>query len=164
MAARLPLAGWSVTIRVSGDRELHRLNRDFLGEDEPTDVLSFPSGDAEASGYLGDIVISWPAVLRQAAAFTRTPEVEAALYEAMLDETGWEEAGVCDVPVLRIMGAQVEAQQADDNATQFANLKRHFPRAESIVQANSTHSGPFEHPEVFEATIRAFYASIGPNV
>ena len=43
----------------------------------------------------------------------------------------------------------------------LANLKRHFPRAESIVQANSTHSGPFEHPDVFEATIRAFYASIG---
>jgi pimeloyl-ACP methyl ester carboxylesterase len=88
------------------------------------------------------------------------PEVEAALYEAMLDESGWEDAGVCAVPVLRIIGAQIEAQQAEDNAMQFANLKRHFPRAESIVQANSTHSGPFEHPDVFEATIRAFYASI----
>lgn len=88
------------------------------------------------------------------------PEVEAALYEAMLDETGWEEPWVCDVPVLRIMGAQVEAQQAEDNATQFANLKRHFPRAETIVQANSTHSGPFEHPDVFETTIRGFYALI----
>jgi pimeloyl-ACP methyl ester carboxylesterase len=88
------------------------------------------------------------------------PDVEAVLYAAMLDETGWEEASVCDVPVLRIMGAQVEAQQPEDNAAQLANLKRHFPRAESMIQANSTHSGPFEHPEVFEATIRGFYASI----
>ena len=94
VAARLPLAGWSVTIRVSGDRELHRLNRDFLGEDEPTDVLSFPSGDAEATGYLGDIVISWPAVLRQAAAFTHTPEVEAALLcvHGLLHLLGWDHA------------------------------------------------------------------------
>jgi pimeloyl-ACP methyl ester carboxylesterase len=88
------------------------------------------------------------------------PEIEAALFEAMLDEAGWEDVGICDLPVLRIMGAQIEAQQPADNATQFANLKRHFPRAESIVQANSTHSGPFEHPDVFEATIRSFYASI----
>ena len=91
------------------------------------------------------------------------PEVEAALYESMLDDTGWDEAGVCDLPVLRILGAQVEETQAADNATQFANLKRHFPRAKSIVQANSTHSGPFEHPDVFEATIREFYASLIPE-
>jgi pimeloyl-ACP methyl ester carboxylesterase len=91
------------------------------------------------------------------------PEVEAALYESMLDETGWEDAGVHDVQVLRIMGEQVEATQAEDNATQFANLKRHFPRAESVVQAKSTHSGPFERPDVFEATIRSFYASLGKD-
>jgi pimeloyl-ACP methyl ester carboxylesterase len=88
------------------------------------------------------------------------PEVEAELYRHMLDDTGWDEAGVCDVPVLRVLGAQIEETQAADNATQFSNLRRHFPRARSIVQAKSTHSGPFEHPDVFEATIREFYASI----
>jgi len=92
------------------------------------------------------------------------PEVEAELYRYMLDETGWEEAGVCDLPVLRIVGSQIEAMQSDDNAVQFANLRRHFPRAESMVQADSSHSGPFEHPAVFEATIRAFYASITDDV
>jgi hypothetical protein len=91
------------------------------------------------------------------------PEVEAALYESMLDDTGWEDAGVCDVSVLRILGAQIEETQAADNAAQFANLQRHFPRAKSMVQAKSTHSGPFEHPDVFEATVREFYASISDD-
>ena len=42
---------------VTSDEELQRMNREFLGKDYATDVLSFPSGD-EAGG-LGDIAISW---------------------------------------------------------------------------------------------------------
>ncbi|MGQ9633867.1 MAG: rRNA maturation RNase YbeY [Bryobacteraceae bacterium] len=38
------------------DRELRRLNRQFLGEDAPTDVLSFPEPGPD--GYLGEIAIS----------------------------------------------------------------------------------------------------------
>lgn len=38
------------------DRELRRLNRQFLGKDEPTDVLSFPEPGPD--GYLGEIAIS----------------------------------------------------------------------------------------------------------
>lgn len=41
--------------RISGDAELRRLNRDFLGHDYPTDVLSFPSGEEDR---LGDLAIS----------------------------------------------------------------------------------------------------------
>ena len=39
------------------DDELRRMNREFLGKDYATDVLSFPSGDG--AGGLGDIAISW---------------------------------------------------------------------------------------------------------
>jgi len=82
-----------LTIRVTGDRELRRLNREFLGEDHATDVLSFPSGDL-ASGYLGDLALSWPAVGRQAAAFGHAPEVEAALLvvHGLLHLLGWDHA------------------------------------------------------------------------
>lgn len=41
--------------RVTGDAELRRLNRDFLGHDHATDVLSFPAVD---DGSLGDIAVS----------------------------------------------------------------------------------------------------------
>ncbi|MEZ5353180.1 MAG: rRNA maturation RNase YbeY [Bryobacteraceae bacterium] len=40
---------------ITDDRELRRLNREFRGKDEPTDVLSFPSTDGQS---LGDLAIS----------------------------------------------------------------------------------------------------------
>lgn len=93
VAARLPAVPAELTVRVTGDRELRRLNRDFLGDDHATDVLSFPSGEA-ATGYLGDLALSWPAVARQAAAFGHPPEVEAALLavHGLLHLLGWDHA------------------------------------------------------------------------
>jgi probable rRNA maturation factor len=81
-----------MTVRISGDRELRRLNREFLGEDEVTDVLSFPSGDR--AGYLGDLALSWPAVVRQAGGFGHPVEVEAALLtvHGLLHLLGWDHA------------------------------------------------------------------------
>jgi len=43
--ARSPSA---LTIRVTGDGELRRLNRDFLGHNTVTDVLSFPRARVQA--------------------------------------------------------------------------------------------------------------------
>src|SRR5260370_39322744 len=48
---------------IAGDGELRALNREFLGQDHSTDVLSFPSGEPDPSTgrlYLGDIAISYP--------------------------------------------------------------------------------------------------------
>lgn len=83
-----------LTLRISGDRELHRLNREFLDEDHPTDVLSFPSGSATDGGYLGDLALSWPAVLRQAAEHGHPPEAEAGLLSVhgLLHLLGWDHA------------------------------------------------------------------------
>jgi probable rRNA maturation factor len=68
---------WGLAMRITGDRELHRLNSRFLGEDHATDVLSFPSGDGKP--HLGDIVISWPATQRQAEEFGHPASTELAL-------------------------------------------------------------------------------------
>jgi len=42
------------------DRYIRRLNRQYLGKDRPTNVISFPQqeGDGITSPHLGDIVIS----------------------------------------------------------------------------------------------------------
>jgi probable rRNA maturation factor len=96
VAAALPVDGASeLTVRVTGDRELRRLNREFLGEDHATDVLSFPGGEG---GYLGDLALSWPAVLRQAGEFGHAPEVEAALLvvHGLLHLLGWDHATPSD--------------------------------------------------------------------
>lgn len=62
-----------LTILISDDDHLQELNRQFLGIDAPTDVLSFPAGDGETDPdagvpYLGDIVISLATAQAQAAA------------------------------------------------------------------------------------------------
>jgi probable rRNA maturation factor len=60
----------ALTILITDDNALQNLNRDFLGLDEPTDVLSFPAGDPMPGmePYLGDIAISLPRATAQAEA------------------------------------------------------------------------------------------------
>ncbi len=96
VAARLPDSAWELALRVSGDRELRRLNRRFLGEDEATDVLSFPSGERAPGAHLGDIVISWPAVTRQAVEFGHHEDDELALLavHGFLHILGWDHSTV----------------------------------------------------------------------
>ncbi len=58
-----------ITIVLTDDDQLHELNRDFLGIDAPTDVLSFPASESDpetGSAYLGDILISIPRAAQQA--------------------------------------------------------------------------------------------------
>lgn len=64
-----PDTSGDLTVVLSRDRELQRLNRDFLGKDEPTDVLAFPSGEVDletGSMYLGDVIISVETATKQA--------------------------------------------------------------------------------------------------
>jgi probable rRNA maturation factor len=52
-----------LTVVLTGDERIRGLNRDFLGQDRSTDVLSFPAGEADPETgrqYLGDVVISLP--------------------------------------------------------------------------------------------------------
>lgn len=59
----------NLAVAVTGDTRLRRLNRQFLGEDRPTDVLSFPSGETnpeDGTVYLGDVIISYPRACQQA--------------------------------------------------------------------------------------------------
>ena len=73
-----PEAG--LTILISDDEHLRQLNRQFLGLDEPTDVLSFPAGYVDPdtqTPYLGDVIISYPRAAEQA--FEAGHGVEAEL-------------------------------------------------------------------------------------
>jgi probable rRNA maturation factor len=62
-------AGIDLTIVLTDDAELQRLNYQFLELDTPTDVLAFPAGDIDPdtdTPYLGDVVISIPRAQAQA--------------------------------------------------------------------------------------------------
>jgi len=59
---------------ITDDRELLRLNSQFLAKDYPTDVLSFPSPDEGEE--LGELAISSDRAFEQAAEFGHTVEDE----------------------------------------------------------------------------------------
>jgi probable rRNA maturation factor len=55
-----------VTVLLTTDNSIRRLNRQFRGIDQATDVLSFPAAETAFSGIVGDIAISVPTARRQA--------------------------------------------------------------------------------------------------
>jgi probable rRNA maturation factor len=62
---------------ITGDGELERLNRQFLGKDYPTDVLSFPAAEgAGTSAGLGEIAISYERAREQARALGHSVDDE----------------------------------------------------------------------------------------
>ena len=90
VAARLPEGRVDLAVRITGDEEMRELNKTYASEDHSTDVLSF----AGAGDHLGDIAISWPAVMRQAASFGHDAKTEVALLavHGLLHLLGWDHA------------------------------------------------------------------------
>lgn len=78
MTVRLALGrDFELSVSLVSDEEIEALNREYLGKDEPTDVLSFPQmspdeieklqpGRGSEPELLGDIVISVQTARRQA--------------------------------------------------------------------------------------------------
>jgi probable rRNA maturation factor len=60
--------GAALCLRIVGSAESRRLDREYRGRDQPTNVLSFPASPEErvATGILGDVVICAPVVAREA--------------------------------------------------------------------------------------------------
>jgi probable rRNA maturation factor len=63
---------------ITDDRELRRLNREFLDKDAPTDVLSFPAPDPSSDG-LGEIAISVDRAREQAQRYAHSLHDEIAI-------------------------------------------------------------------------------------
>jgi len=63
-AAQALGAKGSLSLVLSGDQTLRRLNRTYRGKDRPTDVLSFPGPGGEEG--LGDVLISVETAARNA--------------------------------------------------------------------------------------------------
>ncbi len=85
-AARAALAhqraDGDLTIVLTDDAQLQRLNRDYLGIDAPTDVLSFPASETDpetGARYLGDILLSISRAEAQARAANHPLADEARL-------------------------------------------------------------------------------------
>jgi len=69
-----------VSIKFSHDKEVKELNKEHLGKDEPTDVLSFNMDESRDDGslYLGDIIVNLDQAKRQAEKYGNSVEEELA--------------------------------------------------------------------------------------
>jgi len=62
-----------VSVAIVGDRKMRKLNKKYRGIDKTTNVLSFAQTEGDVTGlprdvlFLGDIVISYPVVIQEAA-------------------------------------------------------------------------------------------------
>ena len=86
-----------LSIVLTDDARLHQLNREYLGIDSPTDVLSFPASETDpdtGARYIGDILISVPRAQAQAdaAGHTLESEVQLLVVHGVLHLLGHEHA------------------------------------------------------------------------
>jgi probable rRNA maturation factor len=86
---------WDLSLLFCSDEFIRVLNRDYRGRDEATDVLSFTMGDTiEEEGrpvfLAGDIVISIPALMRNAEEFgvERDEELRRLIVHGILHLSG----------------------------------------------------------------------------
>ncbi|HEU5409292.1 MAG TPA: rRNA maturation RNase YbeY [Nitrospira sp.] len=75
-----------LSLELTGDSRMRRLNREYRKNDRPTDVLAFPIREAvmprgvrPISPMLGDVVISLPTAVRQAREARRSIDDELAI-------------------------------------------------------------------------------------
>ena len=79
----LELVGNSFSIKLVDDREIARLNEEYLGCSGPTNVLSFPAGDESESEqdspvFLGELALSVDALSREADLYGQPPVAHLA--------------------------------------------------------------------------------------
>lgn len=121
-----------VSLLLTSNEEIHKMNREYRGIDRPTDVLSFPMveygtpgdfEDLEEAGsdcfhpdtgelLLGDIVISKDKVLEQAEAYGHSPRREFAFLVAhsMLHLMGYDHMEAEEAAEMERRQAEILAQ------------------------------------------------------
>jgi probable rRNA maturation factor len=96
MMRALQLKKEEVSIVLTGDDQIHDLNRIYRHKDRPTDVLAFAQREGElADGsdpLLGDVIVSIDTARRQARAANRPllDEVTMLLAHGLLHLLGWD--------------------------------------------------------------------------
>jgi probable rRNA maturation factor len=71
---------YEISLAFVDNATIHRLNKQYLNHDEPTDVLSFPYSAANAKKLEGELVIGVEIALEQAKEREHNVEAELALY------------------------------------------------------------------------------------
>jgi probable rRNA maturation factor len=83
----------AVSVFLTSDAEIQRLNREFRGKDKPTDVLSFPAGESGGRTRMaGDLAISVETAARAAAlrGYALELELRVLLLHGVLHLAGYD--------------------------------------------------------------------------
>jgi probable rRNA maturation factor len=81
-----------VTVLLTTDAAIRKLNRQFRGKNKATDVLSFPSEGLGAEGIAGDLAISVTTALSQAAEqrHSLSTEIKVLVLHGLLHLAGYD--------------------------------------------------------------------------
>ena len=81
-----------VTVLLTTDAAIRRLNRQFRGKDKATDVLSFPAEGIGAEEIAGDLAISVPTALKQAVqqGHALATEIKVLILHGLLHLAGYD--------------------------------------------------------------------------
>jgi probable rRNA maturation factor len=81
---------WEIAVALVSDEELQAMHQQFMGIDEPTDIMTFPYGEGSQGG---DLAISADHALARAAEWGNTPaqEIEFLVAHGVLHLLGWRD-------------------------------------------------------------------------
>jgi len=102
-----------IALVLTDDAELHALNRAYRGQDQPTDVLSFPADAADLPPgeppFLGDILISVPRAAEGAAraGHALTDELRLLAVHGLLHLLGHEDETEAGAEAMRRLEAEL---------------------------------------------------------
>src|SRR4051794_10603219 len=107
-AARAVLEGedeaeYEISLAFVDNPTIHRLNKQFLQHDEPTDVLSFPLSEPSARKLAGELVIGAEVAKAQAAERGHDVQAELTLYviHGLLHLCGHDDHDPADARAMR---------------------------------------------------------------
>lgn len=101
-------------ITLTDDRRVAALNRDWRGQDRPTNVLSFPIGDPGGPGprLLGDVVVALETLLAEAKAAAKTPAAHLShlVVHGVLHLIGYDHEVSADAEAMEALEREVLAR------------------------------------------------------
>ena len=104
--SRLDCGQSEVSVRIVSEDEMTSLNRQYRDRNQPTNVLSFPSGiEAEGRLFLGDIVVCAAVVRKEAQEFNKPVEERYAhmMVHGLLHLLGHDHAEVADQEKMEVL-------------------------------------------------------------
>jgi probable rRNA maturation factor len=94
---------YEISLAFVDNTTIHRLNKQFLDHDEPTDVITFPYSNAGAKKLEGELVLGAEIARDQAAERGHDVQIELALYviHGLLHLCGYDDKSAKDEAKMR---------------------------------------------------------------